>query len=233
VSEDRAGFVLVAMSGDAIRPHALRSQGRSPLVWLEEIPSAASRPRGSLRAYGGVLMFRHIAALLVAGRHDCVRVRSVRVVGHKPKTAFEFFRDDYLTPKSREARTSNAHMSLAGDAPCGRPVEPPNAGNVIALPRVGGLHASFRRRSRLLSRAGLKRAQQLPVQARSMRRSALQFWTSAPKPRMPPKRPEAYAPRLSCRTLGRLASAPSQIAKPDAAGSALFGRRAMQARALP
>ena len=32
------------------------------------------------------------------------------------------------------------HMSLAGDAPASRNVEPPAAGKVVALPRVGGLH---------------------------------------------------------------------------------------------
>jgi putative transposase len=32
------------------------------------------------------------------------------------------------------------HMSLAGDAPVRRPVEPPAVGRVVALPRVAGLH---------------------------------------------------------------------------------------------
>jgi transposase InsO family protein len=35
------------------------------------------------------------------------------------------------------------HMSLRGDAPIARPVEPPNAGDVVALPRVGGLHHRY------------------------------------------------------------------------------------------
>ncbi len=37
------------------------------------------------------------------------------------------------------------HMSLGGDAPCTRPVEPPTRGKVVALPRVGGLHHRYAR----------------------------------------------------------------------------------------
>ena len=35
------------------------------------------------------------------------------------------------------------HMSLGGDTPASRDVEPPTAGKVIALPRVGGLHHRY------------------------------------------------------------------------------------------
>jgi hypothetical protein len=37
------------------------------------------------------------------------------------------------------------HMSLAGDAPVRRPIEPPGVGRVVALPRVGGLHHRYAR----------------------------------------------------------------------------------------
>ena len=37
------------------------------------------------------------------------------------------------------------HMSLRGDAPVARPIEPPNAGEVVALTRVGGLHLRYSR----------------------------------------------------------------------------------------
>jgi transposase InsO family protein len=37
------------------------------------------------------------------------------------------------------------HMSLGGDAPVARAVEPPSAGEVVALPRVGGLHHRYSR----------------------------------------------------------------------------------------
>ena len=37
------------------------------------------------------------------------------------------------------------HMALAGDTPTGREVEPPENGNVVALPCVGGLHHRYSR----------------------------------------------------------------------------------------
>jgi putative transposase len=37
------------------------------------------------------------------------------------------------------------HMSLCGDAPVARAIEPPNAGEVIVLPRIGGLHHRYSR----------------------------------------------------------------------------------------
>ena len=48
------------------------------------------------------------------------------------------------------ARFYNAdgpHMSINGDAPRGRAVEPPEDGTVIALPRLGGLHHRYARRA--------------------------------------------------------------------------------------
>jgi putative transposase len=38
------------------------------------------------------------------------------------------------------------HMSLGGDAPARREVETPDRGNVVALPRLGGLHHRYARR---------------------------------------------------------------------------------------
>jgi hypothetical protein len=35
------------------------------------------------------------------------------------------------------------HMSLGGDAPISRPVEPSTRGKVVALPRVGGLRHRY------------------------------------------------------------------------------------------
>jgi putative transposase len=37
------------------------------------------------------------------------------------------------------------HMSLVGDAPVSRPVEPPTRGKVVALARLGGLHHRYAR----------------------------------------------------------------------------------------
>lgn len=36
-------------------------------------------------------------------------------------------------------------MALDGDAPAGRAVEGPDGGEVVALPRVGGLHHRYSR----------------------------------------------------------------------------------------
>jgi len=44
----------------------------------------------------------------------------------------------------RRART---HLSLGKDAPEPRPVQPPSAGEIVALPEVGGLHHRYERRA--------------------------------------------------------------------------------------
>ena len=40
---------------------------------------------------------------------------------------------------------SRPHMSLRGNSPLGRDVEPPSKGTVIAIPQVGGLHHRYTR----------------------------------------------------------------------------------------
>jgi len=42
---------------------------------------------------------------------------------------------------------SRTHLSLEKDTPGRRPVQPPEAGRVIALPQVGGLHRRYERRA--------------------------------------------------------------------------------------
>ena len=39
----------------------------------------------------------------------------------------------------------STHLSLAMDAPGGRPAQPPNLGKVIEFPEVGGLHHQYER----------------------------------------------------------------------------------------
>jgi transposase InsO family protein len=39
------------------------------------------------------------------------------------------------------------HLSLEKDAPVSRPVEPPSLGNVIQIPKVGGLHHLYTRQA--------------------------------------------------------------------------------------
>ena len=50
---------------------------------------------------------------------------------------------EYLSYYS-EART---HLGLGKDCPQGRTIEPPEAGRVVALPQVGGLHHRYTRRA--------------------------------------------------------------------------------------
>ena len=42
---------------------------------------------------------------------------------------------------------SRTHLSLAKDAPDGRPVEPPERGEVVSIREVGGLHHRYFRRA--------------------------------------------------------------------------------------
>jgi transposase InsO family protein len=42
---------------------------------------------------------------------------------------------------------SRTHLSLAKDAPIPRAVVPPQAGRVVAIPQVGGLHHRYERRA--------------------------------------------------------------------------------------
>jgi putative transposase len=42
---------------------------------------------------------------------------------------------------------ARTHLSLHKDAPHVRPVEPPEAGRVVALPEVGGLHHRYVRQA--------------------------------------------------------------------------------------
>jgi transposase InsO family protein len=40
---------------------------------------------------------------------------------------------------------SRTHLALDKDTPCPRPVTPPSAGRIVAIPEVGGLHHRFDR----------------------------------------------------------------------------------------
>jgi putative transposase len=42
---------------------------------------------------------------------------------------------------------SRTHLSLVKDCPETRPVQPPNRGEIIAFPQVGGLHHRYERRA--------------------------------------------------------------------------------------
>ena len=42
---------------------------------------------------------------------------------------------------------TRTHLSLEKDTPESRPVQPPEGGSVIAVPKVGGLHHRYERRA--------------------------------------------------------------------------------------
>jgi putative transposase len=87
-------------------------------------------------------------------------VQQLRIAPRSPwQNGFAERWDRHATPRTarprhRARRAASApagppacrpHMSLRSDAPIARPVEPPNAGDVVALPRVGGLHHRYSR----------------------------------------------------------------------------------------
>jgi transposase InsO family protein len=51
--------------------------------------------------------------------------------------------DEYVTYYTR----TRTHLGLNKDAPISRPITPPTAGRVIAIPQVGGLHHRYERRA--------------------------------------------------------------------------------------
>jgi len=49
-----------------------------------------------------------------------------------------------LAPYDHRTRT---HLSLGKDSPRSRPIQPRAAGEIVALPEVGGLHHRYERRA--------------------------------------------------------------------------------------
>jgi len=75
--------------------------------------------------------------LIGSVRQECLNHVLVLGERHLRRTLTRFF------AYYHRART---HLSLAKDAPDGRPIEPPELGRVIAIPEVGGLHHRYVRR---------------------------------------------------------------------------------------
>jgi len=69
-------------------------------------------------------------------RRECLNHVIVLNKRHMKRILREYF--DYYN-------NSRAHMSLAGNSPLPREVEPPNRGKVIAIPQAGGLHHRYTR----------------------------------------------------------------------------------------
>jgi putative transposase len=77
-----------------------------------------------------------VERLIGSVRRECLKHVIVLSERHLKRILREYF--DYHN-------NSRAHMSLDGNAPLPREVEPPDLGNVIALPQVGGLHHRYTR----------------------------------------------------------------------------------------
>jgi hypothetical protein len=77
------------------------------------------------------------------GRRGC-RLRAPRATASRPTGG------PVLTPSGRGPtyNEDRPHIALRGDAPVARAVEPPSAGEVVALPRVGDLHRRYSRAAR-------------------------------------------------------------------------------------
>ena len=90
-------------------------------------------------------------------RHRHRRDQSRQVYGAKPQAAVADLAD--LPGESRhdvglahevlpgDYHQSRTHLSLGKDAPEARTVQPPEPGNIIAIPQVGGLHHRYERRA--------------------------------------------------------------------------------------
>jgi len=69
-------------------------------------------------------------------RRDCLD--HVLVINERHLRRVLFFYVDYY-------HRSRTHLSLDKDCPDARPVQPPNSGEAIAIPQVGGLHHRYER----------------------------------------------------------------------------------------
>jgi len=124
-------------TGDCDR---LASQGFPALLELEQ---QASCDRAQIDSSGGL-------------RPDPNHVRGKSSVGSAPDSwrtaqtrdqAFASHRRQILRSYFDYYQHSRTHLSLAKDAPEPRPIQPPQAGDVIELPQVGGLHHRYERRA--------------------------------------------------------------------------------------
>jgi hypothetical protein len=113
------GLKLVFGTGQAVR-RRIKSLG------IEEVVTAPRSP------WQNPFVERIIGSI----RRDCLDHVIVINERHLRRILREYF--DYY-------HTCRTHMSLNKDPPETRAVEPPELGNVVAFPRVGGLHHRYGR----------------------------------------------------------------------------------------
>ena|SRR5215472_16565134 len=95
-----------------------------------------------------------IQEVLSAPRSPCQRAYVERVIGTIRRECLDHvivFSEAglYRHVKSFLAyyHDSRTHLSLKKDAPASRPVHGPEAGRIIAIPQVGGLHHHYKRQA--------------------------------------------------------------------------------------
>jgi putative transposase len=101
-------------------------QRRVENLGIEEVVSAPRSPWQN----------PYVERIIGSIRRECLNHVIVFNERHLTRILAEYFRYYH------EART---HLSLDGDAPEARHVEPPERGKVIAIPQVGGLHHRYSR----------------------------------------------------------------------------------------
>jgi hypothetical protein len=95
---------------------------------MEEVLSAPASPRQ--RAY--------VERLIGSIRHDCLDHVIVLGEGHLRRILKGYL--EYY-------HGSRTHLGLGKDTPEPRAVQPPEMGEIVALPQVGGLHHRYERRA--------------------------------------------------------------------------------------
>src|SRR6266481_6368839 len=130
-------------------------QIREALPW-DTAPRYLIRDRDA--AYGSAFRSRlkamEVVELLSAPRSPWQNAYAERVIGSIRRECLNHF----IVLNKRHLRRllasylgyyhrSRTHLSLGKDCPEPRPVQPPNQGEIIAFPQVGGLHHRYERRA--------------------------------------------------------------------------------------
>jgi len=127
---------------------------------VEAFPADGSEPRYLLRDRDGIYgdYFRRriknmgIKQVLIAPRSPWQNPYAERVIGSIRRECLnhiillsEAHLRRVLKSYVNYYNASRTHMSLDGDAPFSRTIEPPSQGRIVAIPQVGGLHHRYAR----------------------------------------------------------------------------------------
>ena len=119
------GQKYLLRDNDSIYGEVFRQRVKS--LGIEEVKSAYLSPWQN----------PFVERLIGSARRECLE--HVDVLGEK-------YLKRILTDYFIYYNEHRAHQGLDGDAPCGRKKEPPELGEVVAIPFLGGLHHRYTRR---------------------------------------------------------------------------------------